>query len=412
MAANQPASIGTVHKRVHEANMARFEGCHPEWTRPAPVSAEEPTQKKKRPATTSLLLRHWILGTKQKGIEIEVLVLDSLTASGNDYTTFRVLGANDEHAVLGLVVGRETHLRVMKTRFLPISAGRALVDARRRASVDTSYDLHFSAENFRQAAFDRPAAVGAGAGRIEPVHLIQGGQGVPLNAYACNAAMKTTLMQQVRWKKMKNGPNFTTHFQLAASDIKAFPMLEDAAGGDLVIRCYDWQGHGSVAELREVTSVMRDRGTVLPYWNAAKTFQSSTVLRSELQAWLSPSQESVVASIARPSTTVEAAAAAAAADPLARGRALTFRALAAEQSPSAPSRRGRPETISQLVLCNGQTTVEGRQRLSWRKACACKCGMKKQDGLSRDALKKRCGDDGRTKELTDARAEQKDNNAT
>jgi hypothetical protein len=389
-------------RRWHELKVANFQARYPDWKRPADESAEAEAPKKPRPAAPSLLMRPWILGVTvpPRSVDIEVQVLGSgVPTDDGGYVTFRVLGANDDHAVLGLVVRGETHLRLMPTGFLPINTAAALIATRGRSVGDESYTGRFRPEMFREAAFDRPAAGASSAGRVERVHLIQGGKGTPLNAYSCTGAMRQILLEQVRWKDMPNGRNVTKRFQLVATDPKTLPTAVHAIDGPAIVERYNGRGHTSAATIEEVAAVMRDAGTVLPYWPRAATCDGATQLRAELQAWLSPAAG--VASIRDRAVSVEVAVA----DAAAAGRALTFRALRAADPAlqRTATRRDVVDPTPRLVLCNGQTTAAGRQRVPWAAACACKCGMQATAGLTGESLRKRCGDDGRTRALADQR---------
>jgi hypothetical protein len=134
------ASLDVVLEAVFENDTRRFEQCHPGWKRPTDADAAAARKRAKDKPRT--LLRRWIvcapattLPTAQPN-EIRVRVLDADTANagggGDDgYTTFYVLGASEEQAVLGTTHQGETHLRLVSTCFLPLDTMTAVFKCRR-----------------------------------------------------------------------------------------------------------------------------------------------------------------------------------------------------------------------------------------------------------------------------------------
>jgi hypothetical protein len=381
-----------VLEAVFENDTRRFEQCHPGWKRPTDADAAAARKRAKDKPRT--LLRRWIvcapattLPTAQPN-EIQVRVLDADTANagggGDDgYTTFYVLGASEEQAVLGTTHQGETHLRLVSTCFLPLDTMTAVFKCRRHMA-DASYSQRYQAGSFLPVVFQRPAAETSGGGSVglrEPALLITDG---PLKGMAVNEAMRGELLKHVSWKSMPNGERKTLHFQVAADDLKALPYCgASAAAQGVTVRRYGLRGSTtSDITVADIAEVMRAPETVLPYWLPTKTCQGVPRLLQTLQSWLAPLESADTAASPPVVTTVHALTLCAlTAVERSTQRRSTLRARAADPQRSSPL----------FILCNGHTR-HGVQQVTWAEACKCRCRCALEDaqaaGLTPKQLKK------------------------
>ena len=241
--------------------------------------------------------------------------------------------------------------------------------------------------------------------------------------------MQKVLREQLSWAHECNGKLKKTYaFVLASANLKALPLADVDVASRLR---FDFRGDAQSIAMREVSTLMRDSSTKLPFWRSATAYDGVPNLLRALEGWLGADARTADSGKPRaqlrttsplPSLTSQCslshshAMAAGSATSEARGFALTQRALGLAQADGGQRRRsaaGAPRP--RFVLCNGQAAVGGGAQVAWANAYACRCGIRLTEevkkALSRDQRRKRCGKAGRTRTQSDARAKGKSTRA-
>jgi hypothetical protein len=256
---------------------------------------------------------------------------------------------------------------------------------------------------------------------------------------SCTQAMRTFLATHVSWEHRheKSGDRVLkrTSFALMSDNIKQAPQTlhTSAADGALPdgvysVRRVDFRGKEGAATYADVTNIMRQTETQLPYWRSVTVHNSVPKMLDTLQRWLGAGLQlpgealAPVVSAPRHLTYLRHCRAGRAShDVEMEGLEMTCRALGLDPDSRAGGRY-RTRSVSttgdpRFLMCNGQTGAGGKQCCTWAKAQQCKavaCGLRlpDRDGsagelYSREQLQKRCGVDGRAARLQVCRDQQR-----
>eukprot|EP01047_Picozoa_sp_COSAG01_P021079 COSAG01_NODE_1212_length_11214_cov_31.716689_3_plen_259_part_00 len=214
-------------------------------------------------------------------------------------------------------------------------------------------------------------------------------------------AMKTTLTaRRVRWKLVANGKtgNQSRRFALLAEQVEAVTTTDV----DVVVQACDLRGALQAGVgLDEATAIMRAADTVLPHHVPATEHRGMPTMLGALQRL--HALRAVI-----PSAQAAAHSPTAVVTGVSRGSVLTDVVLGVRPGDAAAAVRRRAQRggdgAPRLVLCRGQTTEAGLQRVGWAQALKCKCSIPEGElmaalGLPRaraaEQRRPKCGDAGR-----------------
>ena len=96
--------------------------------------------------------------------------------------------------------------------------------------------------------------------------------------------MQKVLREQLSWAHECNGKLKKTYaFVLASANLKALPLADIDVASRLR---FDFRGDAQSIAMREVSTLMRDSSTKLPFWRSATAYDGVPNLLRALEGWL------------------------------------------------------------------------------------------------------------------------------
>mgnify|MGYP004357278923 CR=1 FL=1 len=96
--------------------------------------------------------------------------------------------------------------------------------------------------------------------------------------------MQKVLREQLSWAHECNGKLKKTYaFVLASANLKALPLVDVDVASRLR---FDFRGDAQSIAMREVSTIMRDSSTKLPFWRSATAYNGVPNLLRALEGWL------------------------------------------------------------------------------------------------------------------------------
>ena len=96
--------------------------------------------------------------------------------------------------------------------------------------------------------------------------------------------MQKVLREQLSWAHECNGKLKKTYaFVLASANLKALPLADVDVASRLR---FDFRGDAQSIAMREVSTLMRDSSTKLPFWRSATAYDGVPNLLRALEGWL------------------------------------------------------------------------------------------------------------------------------
>ena len=95
--------------------------------------------------------------------------------------------------------------------------------------------------------------------------------------------MQKVLREQLSWAHECNGKFKTFAFVLASANLKALPLADVDVASRLR---FDLRGDAQSIAMREVSTLMRDPSTKLPFWRSATAYDGVPNLLRALEGWL------------------------------------------------------------------------------------------------------------------------------
>ena len=95
--------------------------------------------------------------------------------------------------------------------------------------------------------------------------------------------MQKVLREQLSWAHECNGKFKTFAFVLASANLKALPLADVDVASRLR---FDFRGDAQSIAMREVSTIMRDSSTKLPFWRSATAYDGVPNLLRALEGWL------------------------------------------------------------------------------------------------------------------------------
>ena len=110
--------------------------------------------------------------------------------------------------------------------------------------------------------------------------------------------MQKVLTEQLSWAHECNGKLKKTYaFVLASANLKALPLADVDVASRLR---FDFRGDAQSIAMREVSTLMRDPSTKLPFWRSATAYGGVPNLLRALEGWLGADARTADAGKPRP----------------------------------------------------------------------------------------------------------------
>ena len=110
--------------------------------------------------------------------------------------------------------------------------------------------------------------------------------------------MQKVLREQLSWAHECNGKLKKTYaFVLASANLKALPLADVDVASRLR---FDFRGDAQSIAMREVSTLMRDPSTKLPFWRSATAYNGVPNLLRALEGWLGADARTADAGKPRP----------------------------------------------------------------------------------------------------------------
>ena len=367
---------------MHHRELQNFQACN---KRPAASSAPSEVEDKSK---TRKLLQSWITAVEPGRNAPATVVEVDVLGDGSSSMRFMVLGRGPTQTVLGSKqAGGRSEVRVMPTRQLPHATCVALAAVASRAS--TAVLQHgFRRDEFEDVVFTRAAGSTVEQHNCLLIRQVPEGtdesgsrRTIPrgFSAMCVNAPMREFLIDRMSWTYVKNGKTQSLQCALKGDDVKvagrdnpdrASTYYDPAPDA---VYALDFRGQKLAIPALEVFNVMVNHNTMLPFSCPTTVYSSPQKLLRGLQSWVG-GDRLTLGYTPTPGTRPTS-------DEI--GHALTLQALRLAPETGewrSLGTRATPTDNPCFVLCNGQTTKDGMQKVSWADAKGCRspdCGLAK-----------------------------------